>query len=253
MRQMYEYKREKQTLESRLNQMSKAAAHHNDHLRVIDSWFNQLIDEVKVLLGSQEVKESTFKSSLQFEDAEGFESHLKSRSEDIREIISHFQSKLADVSPDVTTLQSKLAKKLAEEKVTIAELEKALAEKSQLEESLEAASLRYMVAEKKLDRAKSVTATKLDKQYIMGGNRPTPEVAQTKREESSPANGGTPVGDRSIELEETNNKLSAVSEKQKEQLQKLEAENASLLSQITELKVKVCLLGLMESISPTDM
>jgi E3 ubiquitin-protein ligase BRE1 len=237
MRQMYEYKREKQTLESRLNQMSKAATHHNDHLRVIDSWFNQLIDEVKVLLGSQEVKETTFKSSLQFEDAEGFESHLKSRSDDIREIISQFQSKLADASPDVTSLQSKLAKKLAEEKVTIAELEKALAEKQQLEESLEAACMRYMVAEKKLDRARSVTATKL--QYIMGGNRPNTEVAQTKREESSPANGGTPVGDRSVELEEANNKLSAVSEKQKEQLQKLEAENASLLSQITELKVKV--------------
>jgi E3 ubiquitin-protein ligase BRE1 len=238
MRQMYEYKREKQTLESRLSQMSKTATHYNDHLRVIDSWFNQLIDEVKVLLGSQEVKESGFKSSLQFEDAEGFESHLKSRSEDIREIINHFSSKIAGVSPDVTTLQSNLAKKLAEEKVTIAELEKALAEKQQLEESLEAASLRYMVAEKKLDRARSVTATKLDKQYIMGGNRPHTEAAQTKREESSPANGGTPAGDRSGELEEANNKLRAISEKQKEQLQKLEAENANLLSQITELKVK---------------
>jgi len=246
MRQMYEYKREKQTLESRLNQMSKAATYYNDHLRIIDAWFNQLIDEMKVLLGSQEVKESAFKSSLQFEDAEGFESHLKSRSDDIREIISQFQSKLADVSPDVATLQSKLAKKLAEEKVTIAELEKALADKQQLEESLEAASLRYMVAEKKLDRARSVTATKLDKQYLMGANRPNPDAAQTRREESSPANGGTPAGDRSNELEEANNKLSAVSDKQKEQLQKLEAENASLLSQITDLKVKVCSLGACE-------
>ncbi|KAJ6134192.1 hypothetical protein N7523_000514 [Penicillium sp. IBT 18751x] len=238
MRQMHEYKREKQTLESRLNQMSKKAAHYNDHLRVIDSWFNQLIDEMKILLGSEDVKESGFKSSLQFEDAEGFESHLNSRSEDIRQIINHFQSKLADVSPDIATLQSKLARKLAEEKVTVAELDKALAEKQQLEESLEAASLRYMVAEKKLDRARSLTATKLDKQYIMGGNRPNIEAVQTKREESSPANGGTPVGDRSGELEEANNKLKAVSEKQKEQLQKLEAENASLLRQSTELKVK---------------
>lgn len=249
---MYEYKREKQTLESRLSQMSKAAIHYNDHLRVIDSWFNQLIDEVKVLLGSREVKESGFKSSLQFEDAEGFESHLKSRSDDIREIINQFSSRMADLSPDVTTLQSNLAKKLAEEKVIIAELEKALAEKQQLEESLEAASLRYMVAEKKLDRARSVTATKLDKQYIMGGNRPNAEAAQTKREESSPANGGTPAGDRSGELEEANNKLRSISEKQKEQLQKLETENANLLSQITELKVKVCRVGLLGPMVQTD-
>jgi E3 ubiquitin-protein ligase BRE1 len=42
MRQMQEYKREKSSLESRLNQMSKAATFHNDHLRVIDSWFKQV-------------------------------------------------------------------------------------------------------------------------------------------------------------------------------------------------------------------
>lgn len=186
--------------------------------------------------------EPSFKSSLQFEDVEGFESHLKSRSDDIRDVISQFQSNLADAPPDVTDLQSQLAKKLAEEKVTISELEKTLAEKQQLEESLEAASLRYMVAEKKLDRARSLTVAKLEKQVLMGVQRPGSEGAQSKREESSPASGGTPVGERSLELEETNNKLGAVSEKQKEQLQKLEAENASLLSQITDLKVKVLLI-----------
>jgi E3 ubiquitin-protein ligase BRE1 len=170
---------------------------------------------------------------------EGFEAHLKTRSDDIRDIISHLPSKSADVSPDMADLQSQLAKKLAEEKVTIANLEKALADKQQAEESLEAASLRYMVAEKKLDRARSVTVAKLEKQYILGGSRPNTEASQAKREESSPANGGTPVGDRSAELEETNTRLTVVSEKQKEQLQKLEAENTTLLSQLNEQKIKV--------------
>lgn len=176
-----------------------------------------------------------------------FESHLKSRTEDIREIISYFHSRMADLPPDVTQLQDQLAKKLAEEKVTIARLEQTVAEKQQLEESLEAASLRYMVAEKKLDRARSLTVAKLEKQYMLGGQRPSSEGAQSKREELSPANGGTPVGERSAELEETNNKLHAVSEKQKEQLQKLEAENANLLGQITEIKTKVGLLILPSS------
>lgn len=196
--------------------------------------------------------EPSFKSSLQFEDLESFESHLKSRSDDIREIISQFQSKLADAPPDVGNLQSELAKKLAEEKVTISDLEKTLAEKQQLEESLEAASLRYMVAEKKLDRARSLTVAKLEKQVLMGVQRPGSEGAQSKREDSSPANGGTPVGERSIELEETNNRLSVVSEKQKEQLQKLEAENASLLGQITDLKVKVATTVRITRLSVTD-
>ncbi|OOQ82094.1 E3 ubiquitin-protein ligase bre1 [Penicillium brasilianum] len=240
LRQMQEYKREKAGLESRLDRMSKAAAHHDNHLRAIDAWFRQLVDEVKTILGPSQdsIKEPAFKSSLQFEDVDEFESHLKARTEDIREIISYFRSGVADLSPDVTQLQDQLAKKLAEEKVTIARLEQTVAEKQQLEESLEAASLRYMVAEKKLDRARSVTVAKLEKQFLMGGQRPSSEGAQAKREDSSPANGGTPVGERSAELEETNNKLNAVLEKQKEQLQKLEAENAKLLGQITETKIK---------------
>ena len=175
---------------------------------------------------------------MQFEDAEEFQSHLTSRSEDIRAIISQVQSKANDAPAEISDLHTSLAKKLAEEKVTIAELQKALAEKQQLEESLEAASLRYLVAEKKLDRAKSMTVAKLEKQQLIGAQRPG-ETAQSKREESSPANGGTPVGERNPELEEANNRLSAISEKQKEQVQKLEAENASLLSQITESKIKV--------------
>ncbi|KAJ5180263.1 hypothetical protein N7492_003473 [Penicillium capsulatum] len=240
LRQMHEYKRDKQSLESRLNQMSKATAHHNDHLRVIDSWFNQLIDEMRILLGTPlEAKRAhQFKSSLQFEDVKSFEEHLQSRSADLREIITQFESKAANVTPDVSELQNQLSRKLAEEKAAIAELEKTIAEKQQLEESLETASLRYMMAEKKLDRARSMTVAKLEKQFILGGQRPGSEGVQTKREESSPANGGTPVGDRNVELEESHNKLSAASEKQKEQVQKLEAENANLLSQITELKIK---------------
>ncbi|KAF9239052.1 hypothetical protein DTO013E5_7709 [Penicillium roqueforti] len=238
LRQMQEYKREKSSLESRLSQMSKAATFHNDHLRVIDLWFKQLIDEVKLLLGppQAEDQETPFKSSLQFEDVEEFETHLKSRSEDIHAIISQVQSKSNDAPIEISEVQTRLAKKLAEEKVTIAELEKTLAEKQQLEESLEEASLRYLVAEKKLDRAKSLTVAKLEKQQSMGIQRPG-ETSQSKREGSTPAN-GTPAGDRNPELEEANNKLTAISETQKEQVRKLEAENASLLGQITEIKVK---------------
>ncbi|KAJ5628562.1 hypothetical protein N7490_010790 [Penicillium lividum] len=240
LRQMQEYKREKASLESRVSQMSKAATDHNDRLRTIDSWFRQFLDEIKLLLGpsNDSVKDTTFKSSLQFEDNDTFETHLKSRSEEIRQIISQFQSTVANVSPDVADLQSQLAKKLAEEKTLIADYEKTLADKQQLEESLETASLRYMMAEKKLDRARSLTAAKLEKGYIMGNQRPGSEGLQSKREESSPANGGTPAGDRNVELEESNSQLAAVSEKQKEQLQKLETENANLLSQITEVKIK---------------
>lgn len=182
--------------------------------------------------------ESSFKSSLQFEDAEEFQSHLTARSEDIRAIISQVQAKASDAPAELSEVQNRLAKKLSEEKVIIAKLEKALAEKQQVEDCLEAAASRYMRAEQKLDRAKSVTVAKLEKQQLMGSQQ-SGESAPSKQEESTPANGSTPVSDRNPELEESHAKLKAISEKQREQVEKLEAENASLLSQITENKVKV--------------
>ncbi|KKK16264.1 hypothetical protein P175DRAFT_0525535 [Aspergillus ochraceoroseus IBT 24754] len=240
-RQMQEYKREKVSLETKLNQMSKATVNHNDHLRIIDAWYGQLIDEIKILLGApkDDSKErASFQSLLLFDEIGKFEKHLKSRSDDIRDIISRLLSTTSTASPEVSDLQSQLAKKLAEEKATIVELEKALSEKQQLEESLEEASLRYMVAEKKLDRARSLTVAKLEKQYIFGAQRPGGDSASANREEAPPTNGTTPTGERTPESDETYSKLSAISEKQKEQLQKLEAENASLLGQITELSIK---------------
>lgn len=41
-RQMQEFKREKLTLESKVKDMTKAAAFHQDHLRIVDAWFKQV-------------------------------------------------------------------------------------------------------------------------------------------------------------------------------------------------------------------
>ncbi|BCS17881.1 E3 ubiquitin-protein ligase BRE1 [Aspergillus puulaauensis] len=240
-RQMQEYKRDKVSLEAKLKETSKATAYHNDHLRIIDAWYSQLIDEIKLLFGNsnEDSKDrSSFQSSLQFGDVDNFEKHLKSRSDDIRDIISRLVAKSPTGPPEVVDLQSQLARKLVEEKATLSELNKALSEKQQLEESLEEASLRYMVAEKKLDRARSVTVAKLEKQYILGAQRPGGDSASGNREEPPSTNGATPTGERTPESDEFYSRLSAVSEKQKEQLQKLEAENSNLLGQITDISIK---------------
>jgi len=39
---MLEYKRDKATLETRLAELSKKAAHHDDHLRIVDAWWLQV-------------------------------------------------------------------------------------------------------------------------------------------------------------------------------------------------------------------
>jgi hypothetical protein len=40
---MLEYKREKSTLESQLKDIQKRSVDHDDHLRVIDAWWSQVM------------------------------------------------------------------------------------------------------------------------------------------------------------------------------------------------------------------
>lgn len=185
------------------------------------------------------LEKSSFTSALLFSDHENFEKHLQARSDEIKSVISSLSSHAAKCAPEVSELQSRLAKKLAEEKVAIEELEKTLADKQDLEERLEAASLRYMVAEKKLDRARSLTVAKLEKQYLLGAQKPAGDTTSVKREESGSPNGVSDSGDRAVELEEARNKAQVIVEKQKEQLEKLEAENLKLTGQLTEASLKV--------------
>ena len=49
MRQMKDYKRQKKDFEDQYNELSKKTRHHNDHLRIIDAWFTQLLDEIRIL------------------------------------------------------------------------------------------------------------------------------------------------------------------------------------------------------------
>ncbi|KAI5292510.1 E3 ubiquitin-protein ligase bre1, partial [Ascosphaera atra] len=66
------------------------------------------------------------------------------------------------------------------------------------------------------------------------------------------SNGNTASTERVRELEELHQRSKAVSEKQKEQLEKLEADNAKLLSQVTELNVRFTKLS-DEDYSQTDL
>ena len=43
-RQMQEYKREKTSFETQLIDLRKRSAYHDDHLRAIDAWFDQVRD-----------------------------------------------------------------------------------------------------------------------------------------------------------------------------------------------------------------
>lgn len=182
---------------------------------------------------------SVFPSSLLSADGATFDKHLQSRSEAIKSAISHLFAQPKASAPDVTTLQAQVTKLLSEEKGHLNELEKTRLEKEQLEERLENASMRYMMAEKKLDRAKSLTVAKLERQATAGGRNEmgsgTDGAGSGKLEIT---NGQNDNGERFAEVDQARKEAVAASAKQQQQLEKLGVENEKLTAQVTALTIK---------------
>ena len=178
---------------------------------------------------------SPFPSALLNSDSSTFEHHLQSRSKEISTAITRLFGTSKATSPQISELQGRISQLLAAEKVHITELEKSRKEHESLEERLEAASLRYMLAEKKLDRVKSTTVQKLERQAISGS-----------RNDSGSGLGGGADGEESkvdgealFEAEKTRKEAVASSEKQKEQIAALEASNEKLTAQVTTLETRL--------------
>ena len=201
---------------------------------------------MKLLVGKPEnvVSISSFPSSLLFSNTATFEQHLKSRSEEISSTISHLFAQSSVSSPETSELQAKIIQLLAAEKTHLTELDKSRLEKEQLEERLESASMRYMVAEKKLDRAKSMTVAKLERQATAGGRSEAGSglgggLDSSGISKGDMTNGLVENGDINSDAEEARKSAVAASAKQKEQIEKLEAENDKLSGQFTALNNKM--------------
>ena len=115
-----------------------------------------------------------------------------------------------------------------------------------MEERLETASMRYMVAEKKLDRAKSLTVAKLERQAVVGGRSDSgsglggsTDSAQGKNEITN----GQIDNDTFIEGERIKKETLAASAKQAEQIEQLAAENEKLSSQIITTQLRLSQLS----------
>ena len=223
-----------------MSERRKKARDHDDHLRTIDAWLRQFIDEVKLLMPEEEdsMDVDSAPSALQFTDQKDFEQHLQSHAASIQSLVHRLSTRSKDFTPDVAELHSKFTRLLASEKEHLAELEKLRAETSDLDERLQNASLRYMVAEKKLDRARSVTAAKLDKGMLMGATGHAKEDSNSVKREESQTNGVAELSEDLEKLEAQVNKTAAVNGKQQEQIAKLEEENAQLATKVTELTTK---------------
>ncbi|KAI9746325.1 MAG: E3 ubiquitin-protein ligase bre1 [Claussenomyces sp. TS43310] len=248
-RQMLEYKRERATLESQLKDVQKRSVDHDDHLRVIDAWWSELLDEVTLL--SRNVATSSgiidhevaFPTALLFKSSTEFSEHLSKKAKDIKVKVNEIFSNISNGAgpqpqPDLQGLQHSLTALLASQKEQMVKFDRLRAEKEDLNERLETASLRYIKAEKRLDRAKSAAVAKIEQQAHAGASN----------------NGGSGVVenglDNKIDLMVESGAQSEASQlmlreasaavtKQKEQLDSLTAENRALTEQLTTASTRL--------------
>ncbi|KAI9758315.1 MAG: E3 ubiquitin-protein ligase bre1 [Lichina confinis] len=257
-RQMQEYKREKNTLEARVSDMAKRATYHDDHLRIVDAWWRQLLDEVKSLASGLDSIDRTTQdgqetpripSSLLFSDNETFEEHIRSHSKEIKSTLSTLLAKLpTPASPGVAELQGRVMAVLATEKEHETEIERLRTQRNELEELLEEARTRYSVAEKKLDRVKSQAVAKLEQQGMSssmhkgasGANKTSSDAATDR----PPGSGPDPaLSEANANLEIARKEAVAATEKQKEQIDQLQAENVTLNERVTNFTIKLTSLS----------
>lgn len=189
-----------------------------------------------------------YKSALQFEDSAAFSDHLKARSGSIKSAIAELFGRLPSASPDVEGLRKQLNDLLAKEKEHAVELRRTIDEKDSMYDRLEQAMGRYMIAERKLDRAKSAQVQKLERQAIMGGNgdvvSPTTSKAATlPKREHSETNGDAESGMASAEAELARQEAVAAAEKQKAQLGEIELENERLTNELSAARTKLASLS----------
>lgn len=219
---------------------------------------SQLLDEIQLLVGthtSPESNQDPFKSSLLFDDHQLFQEHLDARSAKIRHVISLIFQTTPTAAPELKDLQERLATLLAAEKVHIAENQRITAERDQLTERLEQASYRYLMAEKKMDRAKSAAVQKLESQAIMGSGNPdrsgTTDSKAARATDSSDTNGQLDAA-ASAANDTARREAQAVSEKRKLQNDQLDAENKRLTDELTAARTRLTSLT-DEDYSKTDL
>ncbi|POR34057.1 E3 ubiquitin-protein ligase BRE1 [Tolypocladium paradoxum] len=237
-RQMQEYSRKASTAESRLEELHKRCVHHDDHLRIIDAWWRQLLEEMELITGSSlsataSTTEPPYLSGVSFKDLHEFHTHIQEKGKTIKTkaeaLLARLASQRGELTPEATALEGKIASLLSAQKEYLLKLDRLNAEKDQLSEQLNAATLRYFKAEKKLDRAKSAQVQKLEQQAFANATRP---IAASGEGSAELAEANGTADELLLKYEEA----TASAAKQKEQLDAILSEVKTLQDENSTLK-----------------
>lgn len=193
IRQMNEYKREKATLESRIEEIQKRSTYHDDHIRIADAWILQLVQEIELLCegtvsSSPDSKEHPYPSALSFRDSREFQKHLGEKTKAVKTRMESLLNRLAGmreaVKPDVSQLETQIKTMLAAQKEYALQLDRFETDKEDISQQLDTATLRYIKAEKRLDRMRSLQVQKMEEKALA---HVTPRPAAENGTEASAA------------------------------------------------------------------
>ncbi|KAB5558359.1 BRE1 E3 ubiquitin ligase-domain-containing protein [Coniochaeta sp. 2T2.1] len=239
-RQMLEYKREKTNLEARLQELEKKTSDHDDHIRIIDAWWLQLLQEIELVVEGAISSTSTspdipFPTSLHFKEVKDFQKHISDQGRTLKTRIDSLVKRLGaargEVKPEIAELEARLKSALAKEKEYMVKCDRLKSDNERLQEQVSNELLKVIKAERKLDRAKSAQVQKLEQQTL---------AKSTARPSIQEENGSSAMdknGDYDALQLQYSEAIAAVS-KQKEQLSAALAEVKSLQEDNSTLRAQ---------------
>ncbi|ROT36006.1 BRE1 E3 ubiquitin ligase [Sodiomyces alkalinus F11] len=237
-RAFQEAKRDKAELESRVDQLQNHVTYRDDHIRLIEAWWEQVLEHMELLADPtlpplKGPTEPPYIVGTSFKDIPSFEQHLNERTEILRKrvetVVQRIANSRGEISPNVAELESRVASLLAQQKNYLLQLDRAHHENQQLSEDLNKKTLDWFKAERREKRLRSAQVQKLEQRFLANATQPP-----------SGENGGDAAGangnaaETQCKLEEA----SAVLAKQKEQLDAVQTEIQSLQEENSSLKAR---------------
>ncbi|KAL2258606.1 hypothetical protein VTK26DRAFT_8024 [Humicola hyalothermophila] len=238
-RQMLEYKREKINLENRVQELEKNSVDHDDHIRIVDAWVLQLLQEIELLVEGTIISRSSAdlvpSSALSFKDSKDFQRHLADKGKALKSKTDAILKRLAgargEVKPEVAQLESQVKTLLAQQKELDVKVGRLEAQNASLSEQYDKATLKVVKAERRLDRARSAQVQKLEQQAMAGAS------THASSKDDNDSNSGMSNGDTEA-LKVQYQEAAAVAAKQKQQLESLLSENKALREENSHFRIR---------------
>ncbi|KAK9468297.1 BRE1 E3 ubiquitin ligase-domain-containing protein [Lipomyces arxii] len=241
-RQMQVYRRERDLLQTRVTAIEQQSVYHDDHLRILELWWDQLLNEINILSGLPNTTQdlsSVPKALLEFAP-EAYSTHLADKRnlilQSLNPLFSTLQTSNATTPPDAKQLQQQLGDLQAQITIFKTENERLNDERQDLSRRLTDATFKFMSAEKRLDRLKSSTLAKIER---AGQASPSVKAESSDEKQDSP------------KLEQIDQKViarikeeaEAVVNKQSQELKLLQEKVVSLTDELTKSTLRLSTLS----------